>query len=300
MSDVEILVRKLRDRGITVKEWAGWRGRGNGIGQISIRGAIIHHTGSNYGNAYQALVTGIPSLPGMLCNFAGNEDGSVTVIGSGVAWHAGGGYGPNQGPLAQYASNRNYYTVGLEIVYPGTRPMTGAQYETAKVFAKTVADTFCNGNIEYVRGHGEVNGVGFEGKWDPGYAPGKMLDMNAFRAEARNTSGEPFMALTEAQQQYMYESLVDIRNDLSIPYVETGVSTGNVIKYLNEAVQDMRNDLALPYLNNNKSTGAVIADLEERLTNIETLIKDIQTGVVDVNALADALLDKIDVDLVKK
>ena len=110
----------------------------------------------------------------------------------------------DQGPLAPYASNRNYYTVGLEIVYPGNKPMTDAQYSTAKVFAKTVADLFANGNIEVVRGHGEVNGRGYEGKWDPGYAPGTMIDMNAFRAEARNaTSGGPFMALTDEQQQYI-------------------------------------------------------------------------------------------------
>jgi len=304
MSDVADLVNALRARGVTVYEWSGWNGRGNeGKPQIDIRGAIIHHTGSNYGSAYAGLVSSTQdwAYGQALANFAGNADGSLTVLASGVAWHAGGGFGPNQGPLSPYASNRNYYTVGLEIVYPGVSPMTAAQYSTAKVFAKTVADLFANGDINVVRGHGEVNGRGYEGKWDPGFRSGQMIDMNAFRAEARNaTSGGPFMALTDTQQQYIYDSLVDLRNDLTIPFLANGVSTGNVIKYLYEAVVDIRTDLSLPYLTNGKSTGQVITELEARLTKLEDLIKGVSAGVVDVDKLADALVDKVDVDLVKK
>jgi hypothetical protein len=188
MGDVRDLVNELRRRGITVHEWSGWDGRGNGSSQIDIRGAVIHHTATNYGNAFQALVSGRSDLQGMLCNFAGNSDGSLTVIGSGLAYHAGGGYGPNQGPLSPFANNRNYYTVGLEIVYPGNSPMTDSQYNTALVFGKAVADLFAGGDLEYVRGHGEVNGKGYEGKWDPGWAPGLMIDMNAFRNDARRIS----------------------------------------------------------------------------------------------------------------
>lgn len=189
MGAIRNLVDELRRRGLVVHEWSGWDGRGNErISQIDPKGAIIHHTGSGYGSAYPELVSS--SQPwaggGALCNFSGNADGSLTVIASGLTYHAGGGYGPSQGPLAPYANNRNYYTVGLEIVYPGNQPMTDAQYNSAAVFARTVADMFGGGNIETVRGHGEVNGVGYEGKWDPGYVQGKMIDMNSFRAYARN------------------------------------------------------------------------------------------------------------------
>lgn len=274
MSDVAQLVTALRARGVTVHEWSGWQNRGNDdVYAIDIKGAVLHHTGSAYGSAYGELVSS--SQPwadgGALCNFSGNADGSVTVIAAGLAYHAGGGFGPNQGPLAPYARNRNYYTVGIEIVYPGKSPMTAAQYSTAKVFAKTVADLFCGGDLQYIRGHGEVNGYGYEGKWDPGYSQGNMIDMNAFRAEAQNASGDTFMALSTEQQQYMYESLVDIRTDLSMPWRTNG-----------------------------RSTGQVITDLEAQLTTLENLIKGISAGVVDVNALADALIDKVDVDLVKK
>lgn len=195
MGDVRKLVDALRAAGVTVHEWTGWDGRGNQkTPQIQIKGAILHHTATAYGSAFPGLVSSTrPDMYGaMLCNFAGNSDGSLTVIGSGLAWHAGGGYGPNQGPLAPYANNRNYYTVGLEIVYPGTSPMTDAQYNTTLIFSKVVADTFCGGDLEYVRGHSEVNGKGYEGKWDPGYASGsKSYDMNLLRSQARSVVTNP-------------------------------------------------------------------------------------------------------------
>lgn len=194
MGDVRRLVEALRAAGVTVHEWAGWDGRGNEkTPQIQIKGAILHHTGTAYGSAFPGLVSSTrPDLyGGLLCNFAGNSDGSLTVTGSGLAWHAGGGYGPNQGPLAPYANRRNFYTVGLEIVYPGSSPMTDAQYQTSLKFSKIVADLFAGGDLEYVRGHYEVNGRGYNGKWDPGYKPGTPIDMNVFRSQARSVVTNP-------------------------------------------------------------------------------------------------------------
>lgn len=194
MGDVAKLVAALRAAGVTVHEWAGWQGRGNEkTPEIQIKGAVLHHTATPYGSAFAGLVSSTrPDLyGGLLANFAGNSDGSLTVLGSGLAWHAGGGFGPNQGPLAPYANRRNLYTVGLEIVYPGNSPMTDAQYKTAVKFTKVVADTFAGGDVEYVRGHYEVNGRGYEGKWDPGYAPGLNIDMNALRSQARSVVTNP-------------------------------------------------------------------------------------------------------------
>jgi hypothetical protein len=194
MGDVRRLVEALRAAGVTVHEWAGWDGRGNeGVPQIQIKGGIIHHTGTAFGHAFPGLVSSTrPDLKGgLLANFAGNVDGSLTVLGSGLAWHAGGGFGPNQGVLAPYANRRNYWTVGLEIVYPGNVPMKLEQYRTALIFAKIVAELFAGGNLEYVRGHSEVNGRGWLGKWDPGFAPGQAIDMNAFRRDARAAVTNP-------------------------------------------------------------------------------------------------------------
>lgn len=238
MSDVELLVNELRARGVVVHEWAGWYGRSNEKNRphIDIRGAVIHHTGSNYGSAYLGLVqSGQAWAYGKtLCNFSGNADGSVTVLATGVTWHAGGGFGPSEGVLAPFAHDRNYYTVGLEIVYPGTSPMTDAQYATAKKFGRAVADLFADGNIEYVRGHGEVNGRGYAGKWDPGWSPDKMIDMNVFRAEARAIPDyiEPDPIPEPEEKESMFQSvtipatLPDVITELVIALPWQGGSGG--------------------------------------------------------------------------
>lgn len=184
MGAIQRIVDELRRRGVTVHEWPGWQSRGNGTTDLNVKGIILHHTGSAYGFAYPELVESSQAWAdgGALCNFAGNEDGSLTVIAAGLAYHAGGGYGPNQGPLAPYANNRNYYTVGLEIVYPGSKAMRQAQYDTAVALSRVVVDLFAGGNAEYARAHAEVNGIGYEGKWDPGRGVGtEFIDMGAFR-----------------------------------------------------------------------------------------------------------------------
>jgi len=188
MATVAQIVAELRRRGITVHEWAGWNGRGNeGVAHIDAKGGIIHHTGSNYGSAYAGLVVSTrPDLfGGCLCNFAGNENGSLTVLASGLAWHAAPSTGPSLGALAPYGRNLNRNTVGLEIVYPGSSPMRNAQYRTALVWAKTVADLCAGGNLEAIRAHAEASS---SGKWDPGYATGKTINMTAFRRDAAGSA----------------------------------------------------------------------------------------------------------------
>lgn len=228
MGAVGQLVHLLRDRGVTVHEYEGWQGRGNeNTPEINPKGAILHHTASNYGNAYSELVRS--SQPwargGVLANFSGNADGSLTVLASGLAWHAGGGAGPNEGPLTPYRNNRNYYTVGLEIVYPGDKPMTSAQYDTALVFSKAVADLFAKGNIEAVRAHAEVNGVGHGGKWDPGYGldsrgNGLTIDMTEFRRRANASTGDTLGVLLTMNDDQLekfwqrgYRAFKDARRD---------------------------------------------------------------------------------------
>lgn len=193
MGAVQMIVDECRKRGIVVHEWDGWKTRGNGgVLDLDVEGIILHHTGSGYGSAYPELVSSKQPWAGggALCNFSGNADGSLTVIAAGLAYHAGGGFGPNQGPLAAFANDRNRRTVGLEIVYPGTQAMKSAQYSTAVALSRVVVDLFQNGNAEYVRAHAEVNGKGYEGKWDPGSGNGsETIDMNAFRTAVRNWTG---------------------------------------------------------------------------------------------------------------
>jgi hypothetical protein len=300
MGAIQNIVNELRRRGVVVHEWSGWQNRGNGTKDLDVKGIILHHTGSNYGSAYPELVSSSQAWAngGALCNFSGNSDGSLTVIAAGLTYHAGGGYGPNQGPLAPYANNRNYYTVGLEIVYPGSKPMTSQQYATAVTLSRVVVDLYAGGNAEYVRAHAEVNGRGYEGKWDPGKGVGtEHIDMNAFRNAVRNWSND--MQANEPVTWY---------DGTNSDYVTT-------IKYMQSAVQDLYQKFNEARLDSGANTYKLSGfDLLEYVDHVQlkvdTLTKKvdalsdkvdkISVGGVDYDRLAEAFLAKLDVDLVRR
>lgn len=177
---------RLRAAGVVVREYPGWTDRGNGQ-TSAYEGGIVHHTATGFGIAapgtgvYDLLVKGRPDLKGPLCNYAGNEDGSITVIAAHPANHAGASGGRSMGPLPTTASF-NRRVLGLEIVYPGTQPMRDAQYRTSLVWANAVAAVCGRGDIQRVRAHAETS---ITGKWDPGDAPNRTINMVAFRAAAR-------------------------------------------------------------------------------------------------------------------
>jgi hypothetical protein len=182
---------RLRAAGITVREASGWQSRGNGQ-TSAYEGGLVHHTATGYGIALPGtgvgnlLINGRPDLRGPLANYAGNDDGSITVIAAHPANHAGASGGRSMGPLP-VTSLFNRRVMGLEIVYPGTSPMRDAQYRSALVWSKAVADVCGGGDIERVRAHAETS---ITGKWDPGFAPNRTIDMAAFRNAARNVEDD--------------------------------------------------------------------------------------------------------------
>jgi hypothetical protein len=171
---------RLRAAGVTVHEWPGWESRGNGQSS-AYEGGIVHHTATAFGSAPSILVNGRSDLPGPLANYAGNADGSLTVIAAHPANHAGASGGRSMGPLP-VTSLFNKRVLGLEIVYPGTVPMRDAQYRAALIWTRVVADVVGWGDRERVRAHAETS---ITGKWDPGDQPGRTINMAAFRAAAQ-------------------------------------------------------------------------------------------------------------------
>jgi hypothetical protein len=97
------------------------------------------------------------------------------------------------GPLPT-TSLFNRRVLGLEIVYPGTTPMRAAQYRSALVWARIVADVVGGGNIERVRAHAETS---ITGKFDPGDALGRTIDMAAFRRAAKTVLEDDDMSLDD-------------------------------------------------------------------------------------------------------
>jgi hypothetical protein len=78
---------------------------------------------------------------------------------------------------------------GHEIDYAGSVPMLPGQYRTATIWARCVLLALVEVgqiprlDVERTRAHAETS---ITGKWDPGFAPSRTIDMTTFRADALN------------------------------------------------------------------------------------------------------------------
>lgn len=188
VSDILFVVSVLREYAITVTFEPGWENRGNGQWTDRYEGSIIHHTGTpgvsyaNPGPTARLLRDGRSDLSGPLCNGQGRFDGSVHIIAAFPANHAGASGGPSMGPLP-VTGLFNPRVMGWEMDYAGNTPMSPEQYRTAQVIAIATQRLRGRPSVEWTRAHAETS---IEGKWDPGYAPGKTINMSVFRAGAAN------------------------------------------------------------------------------------------------------------------
>lgn len=165
-----------------------------------VNGFIWHHTGTDVSNAkkYAAgtLYDGWTSLPGPLCHFSIGTDGTVYLVGWGRANHAGGGdpavlahviaedytgqLHPTRGNSNGVDGNAHFY--GVEIQYSGSHQMAAAQYAAARRLSAAILD-FHGWTERSVIAHGEWS----SDKWDPGYAPSKIMSMSGVRADVAAT-----------------------------------------------------------------------------------------------------------------
>lgn len=182
---------RARQLGALVTVEPGWDVRGNGMA-ANYEGGLVHHTAvaSSESRPFPGrtlLIQGRSDLPGPLCNVAGPwcrpDAPRLHVISARPANHAGRSGGRSMGPLPVTASF-NACVFGLEIDYSGVAPMAPGQYRAALIFARAVADVLGR-STEYVRAHAETS---VTGKWDPGYAMNRTIDMAAFRRDAANLS----------------------------------------------------------------------------------------------------------------
>lgn len=193
------LLSQLRKWGVPYREYRSWKthNRNHKGAWGPVNGFMVHHTGSDSKDQRELLYNGVSGLPGPLSQFGLAQDGTVHLIGHGRANHAGAGdpdvlaaviaedYG--QRPPADNESsvdgNARFY--GVEIWYSGSHKMTPAQYATLRKLSAAICD-FHDWSEKSVIGHGEW---GSPGKWDPGYAPGKMMDMSDVRRDVKATLG---------------------------------------------------------------------------------------------------------------
>ncbi|MFB7027188.1 MULTISPECIES: peptidoglycan-binding protein [unclassified Streptomyces] len=194
------LVAQLNKFGISYKEYKDWKSHNrNHKGKWGpVHGLMVHHTGSDSKDQRELLYAGLSDLPGPLSQFGLAQDGTLHLIGWGRANHAGMGdddvldavIAEKNAPTDDESNtdgNARFY--GVEIWYSGKHKMSDAQYATLRLLAAAICD-FHDWNENSVIGHGEW---GSPGKWDPGYAPGKMMDMDAVRKDIKATlaGGKP-------------------------------------------------------------------------------------------------------------
>lgn len=199
MTAVQV-VTQLKRWGVKYVEIPGWATHNrNSKGPWGpVNGFIWHHTGADVSDAkaYAAstLYNGLADLPGPLCQFSVGVDGTVYLVGWGRANHAGGGdpavlqhvinedytgqLHPTRGNSNGVDGNAHFY--GVEIQYSGSHEMTAAQYAAARGLSAAILD-FHDWSEKSVIAHGEWS----SDKWDPGYAPGKIMAMSAVRSDVK-------------------------------------------------------------------------------------------------------------------
>jgi hypothetical protein len=222
-------VAQLKKWGIRYVEIPGWATHNReGHGAWGpVNGFIWHHTGAFVAAAdaksYAAntLYNGLADLPGPLCQFSIGLDGTVYLVGWGRANHAGGGDAavlqhvidedytgqlkPTRGNRDGVDGNAHFY--GVEIQYSGSKPMADAQYKTALRLSAAICD-FHGWTEKSVIAHGEWS----SDKWDPGYAPSKIMAMPGVRADVVITltagpAQEDDVALTDADKKWITDTV---------------------------------------------------------------------------------------------
>ncbi|MGR6521833.1 N-acetylmuramoyl-L-alanine amidase [Rhodococcus erythropolis] len=179
----------LRAEGIKVVEYPGWKDRGHGD-MGTIWGVVAHHTGNNPPGNNPGYIANHPSL-GLCSQIHLSRDGVATVVGVGVAWHAGSGSYPG---LPTNGANER--TIGIEAENNGTEGWSPAQYE-AYVRCCAAILRKVGQPASHAIGHKEWAGAA-QGKWDPG-----GMDMNKFRADIQariNNKQEAPVGSSEVKQ----------------------------------------------------------------------------------------------------
>ena len=178
--NLDNVVGILRARGLKVVETAGWITRGYaGQDLQGCAGVLWHHTATNRaafnGNnapTLQLCINGRSDLAGPLANIVLGRDGTVYMVATGVANHAGTGnaYGVpvNAG---------NHWLIGIEMessgVYPwdwtpamlSAAPKLGAALELAYLQSRPAAQRLQLGHMEYSDA-GKIDPAGWPGGMD--------------------------------------------------------------------------------------------------------------------------------------
>lgn len=228
----------LRAFGVKVVEDPGWKLWGMGdFGPIW--GVIAHHTGAN--NTSAAYIRRNPGLSNALSSQIHlSRDGVVTLVGAGIAWHAGRGSYPG---LPTNDANR--LTIGIEAQGDG-QTWPDKQMDA---YHRTCAA------ILWYLGHPASRVIAHhewawesQRKWDPGLN-GKRMPMGPFRARVQHyIDNPPFLQTPDpAQEDNIVKQIIDMVTYIFgqlRPWPQLGQNSSGQNLTLVDAVAALRQDVA--------------------------------------------------------
>lgn len=162
----------------------GWDQWGNGDFK-SIWGVVAHHTGHN-NTSTDTIRFGHSALKGLLSQVHLSRSGRATLVGIGVAWHAGVGSWPGLP-----TNNANYHTIGIEAQSDGTSPWPAEQMDAYYRICAAICWVL-GVNADRVIAHHEWGAI--QGKWDLGAGNGRSgvkMDMTPFRKNVQHYIDNP-------------------------------------------------------------------------------------------------------------
>lgn len=169
----------LRAFGVKVVEFDAWRNRGQGDFSV-IWGVVAHHTGSDNASA-ASIAFGHEGLKGLLSQIHLGRDGTATLVGAGIAWHAGVGSWPGI-----QTNNANPVTIGIEAASSGTSPWPPVMMDAYVRICAAICWYLGHSSLRVI---GHKDWAAIQGKWDPG-----GIDMKTFRAQIQSyIDNPPFM-----------------------------------------------------------------------------------------------------------
>lgn len=180
----------LRAFGVNVVEDPGWDKWGNGDFK-SIWGVVTHHTGSNH-TSTGIIRHGHSALRGLLSQIHLDRKGKATLVGVGVAWHAGVGSW-----RGLPTNNANWHTIGIEPQSDGTSPWPPEQMDAYYRICAAICWVL-DVNSDRVIAHHEWGAI--QGKWDQGAGigiHGAKMNMTTFRENVQHYIDYPPFAEDE-------------------------------------------------------------------------------------------------------
>lgn len=177
--DPTFLPDVLRLFGVRFVEHPSWKLWGMGDFGV-IQGVFWHHTGAR--NTSAEYIRRNPGLDMALSSqFHTAPDGLQTLLGAGIAWHAGRGWGHGWP-----TNNANSVAIGFEMQHNGTDPWPEAQLEsTRRATAAILWFLGKRATPSTMIAHWEYS-LQAQGKWDPGAGDGvagHVMDMDVQRAK---------------------------------------------------------------------------------------------------------------------